>query len=116
MLRPVLALLGLVLSLVRPLTAQDLWDMTTIRDFYFTFASPTWWQDLTNTQTTGLDIPATLVVDGLTYSNVGIRMRSSSSSLPPGNKKPFNVTMDAFVPGQNLYGFDTLNLDRKSVV
>ncbi|MDO8349326.1 MAG: CotH kinase family protein, partial [Planctomycetota bacterium] len=110
-----IALLGLLFSLVRPVTAQDLWDMTTVRDFYFTFTSPTWWQDLQNTQNTGLDIAATLVVDSITYPNVGIRMRTSSSSLPPGNKKPFNVTMDAFVPGQDLYGFDTLNLNNGAV-
>jgi hypothetical protein len=115
MLAKALAILALLLSCSSRLVAQDLWDMSLVRDFYFTFSSPTWWQDLQNTQSTGVDIAATLVVDNVTYPNVGIRMRSSSSSQVNGNKKPFNVTMDAFVPDQDLYGFSTLNLNNGAV-
>ncbi len=115
MLRTLLTLFAGLLALVRPATGQDLWDMTTVRDFYFTFAQPNWWQDLQNTRTTGLDIAADLVVDGLTYPNVGIRLRTSSSSQVAGNKLPFNVTMDSFVPDQDLYGFSTLNLNNGAV-
>lgn len=114
MLRSVFVVLFL-LATHRPLTAQNLWDMTVVRDFYFTFASPTWWQDLQNSQTTGLDIPANLVVDGITYPNVGIRIRASSSSSVGGVKMPFNLTMDSFVPDQDLYGFSTLNLNNGAV-
>src|SRR5262245_50753612 len=89
--------------------------MTTVRDFYFTFTPTTWWQDLLNTRSTGLDIHANLTVDNVLYTNVGIRIRSSSSSQVSGNKMPFNVTMDAFVPNQELYGFDTLNLNNGAV-
>jgi CotH kinase protein/Lamin Tail Domain len=110
-----LALFCCVLAFVRPAAAQNLWDMTVVRDFYFTFAQPGWWQALQNTKVTGVDIPADLMVDGVTYFNVGIRMRSSSSSLVPGNKQPFNVTLDAFVPDQDLYGFTTLNLNNGAV-
>lgn len=115
MLKTALAVLAFLLSFARPAAAQDLWDMTQVRDFYFTFAQPTWWQDLQNSQSTGLDIPATLVVDGITYPSVGIRMRSSSSSMVAGNKKPFNLTMDAFVQNQAIYGFSTLNLNNGAV-
>lgn len=115
MLRHILTLLVLSLSLSCRLAAQELWDMTTVRDFYFTFSSPTWWQALQNTQSTGVDIAADLVVDNVTYPNVGIRMRTSSSSLVAGNKKPFNLTMDSFVQGQDLYGFSTLNLNNGAI-
>lgn len=101
--------------LARPTSSQDLWDMSQVRDFYFTFTQPNWWTQLQNSQSTGVDIPADLVVDGITYPQVGIRMRSSSSSLVPGNKKPFNVTMDSFVPGQDLYGSSTVNLNNGAV-
>jgi len=83
MLRTVLALFGLLFAFARPAAAQDLWDMTTVRDFYFTFPQPTWWQDLQKTRNTGLDIAADLVVDGITYPNVGIRVRTSSSRRSP---------------------------------
>lgn len=72
--------------------------MNTVRDFYFTFAQTNWWTLLQNSRSTGVDIQANLTVDNVTYNNVGIRMRSSSSSQVAGNKMPFNVTMDAFVP------------------
>jgi hypothetical protein len=115
MLHKALALFGLLVSLLRPAAAQDLWDMTVVRDFYFTFSQSNWWTDLQNTQNTGLDISANLTVDGLLYPNVGIRMRTSSSSLVSGNKMPFNLTMDSFVPDQDLYGFSTLNLNNGAV-
>lgn len=115
MLRLLLAALLGLLALVSRLAAQDLWDMTTIRDFRFTLTSPTWWQDLLNTETTGLDIHADLAVDGITYPNIGIRMKTSSSSYVTGNKQPFNLTMDSFVAGQELYGFTTLNLNNGAI-
>ncbi len=114
MLRSALAVLAL--SLTAPTaTAQDLWDQNITRDFYFTFAQPTFWQDLLNTRTTGTDISANLTVDGITYNNVGIRIRASSSSQVAGNKLPFNLTLDSFVPDQELYGSSTLNLNNGAV-
>ena len=114
MLQPALALLAFSLATASA-NAQDLWDQNVTRDFYFTFTQPTYWQDLLNTRTTGVDISADLTVDGVLYANVGIRIRSSSSSLVAGNKLPFNLTLDSFVPGQDLYGFDTLNLNNGAV-
>jgi hypothetical protein len=105
----------LALCLSRPACAQDLWDQNTIRDFYFTFTSATWWQDLLNTRTSGAEIQANLTVDAVTYPTVGIRVRSSSSSAVGGNKMPFNVSLDSFVAGQDLYGFSTLNLNNGAV-
>lgn len=111
MLRTSLAVLALTVAV----PTQDLWDQSVTRDFYFTFAQPTFWQDLLNTRNTGADIRADLTVDGITYRNVGIRIRSSSSSLVGGNKMPFNLTLDSFVPGQDLCGFSTLNLNNGAV-
>lgn len=113
MLRTLAVLLGLFS--LPAVHAQDLWDMGSVRDFRFSFAQSNWWQLLQNSQNTGLDVQADLTVDNVTYHNVGIRMRSSSSALVAGNKKPFNLTMDAFVPGQDLYGFSTLNLNNGAV-
>lgn len=113
--RSVLALFAVSMAMIRPAAAQDLWDQTITRDFYFTFSQSTFWQDLLNTRTTGVDIRANLTVDGIVYPNVGIRIRASSSSQVSGNKLPFNLTLDAFVPGQDLYGFDTLNLNNGAV-
>lgn len=112
--RTSIALLACVLA-TRAMPAQDLWDQNVLRDFYFTFAQSTYWQDLLNSRTTGQDVRADLTVDGVTYRNVGIRIRASSSSQVSGNKLPFNLTLDAFVPDQDLYGFSTLNLNNGAV-
>ena len=96
-------------------TAQDLWKEGVVRDFHFTFSSTNFWAKLEATATNENEIVADLVVDGITYTNVGIRMRSSSSSLPPGLKKPFNVKLNHVVEGQDLYGFSTLNLNNGAV-
>ncbi|MCA8957612.1 MAG: CotH kinase family protein [Planctomycetes bacterium] len=115
MFRPLLAALALCAIPPAQLAAQDLWDQSVIRDFKFTFAQPSFWQALLGTRTSGSDISADLDVDGRTYKNVGIRIRASSSSSVGGNKMPFNLTLDSFVPGQELYGVSTVNLNNGAV-
>jgi hypothetical protein len=105
-------LLGLVTALlVCPLPAQDLFDQNKIRDFYFTFKQASWWNLVLQTVNANNDLKADLTVDGTTYTDVGFRIKGGSSASVSGNKKPFNLTMDSFVPGQNLMGSTTLNLN-----
>ncbi len=99
------------LALASSGVAQDIFDMTKIRDFHFTFPQTNFWNLLVQSQSTGLDVKGDLTVDGLTYKDVGMRVKGASSSTFPGNKKPFNLTMDSFVLGQDLYGATTLNLN-----
>jgi hypothetical protein len=110
-----MCLAALPLFLVsRPATAQStgLYDVDTVRSFYLTFAQNDWWSQLTKNRTSKTDIPATLVVDNVTYQSVGVRFRGTSSYVGTGNsqKKSFNLTMDASVAGQALMGYDSLNL------
>ena len=95
--------------------AQDLFDQAVVRDFHFTFPQANWWNDILASKTSGQDVKGDLVVDGVTYPDVGLRIKGASSSSVQGSKKPFNLTMDAFTPGQSLYGFDTLNLNNGAV-
>jgi len=99
------------LALACPATAQDLFDQTKIRDFYFTFKQTNWWNLVLNSRSTSQDIKADLRVDNVTYPDVGFRIKGASSSSVSSNKKPFNLTMDTFTPDQSLYGFETLNLN-----
>lgn len=90
----------------------DLYDGATIRTLRFTFRQSNWWQLLQNNYSQKIDIRADLQVDNKTYPDVGFRFRGSSSYVLTGSsrKKSFNVTMDAFTPGQHLYGYENLNL------
>jgi spore coat protein CotH len=96
----------------------DLYDMNTVRDVYLTFAQTNWWSQLTANYGPEINIPADMTVDGITYPNVGVRFRGNTSytMLPTQpnqgwEKKSFNIEMDSTVAGQDLYGYDHLNLN-----
>lgn len=105
--------------------AQDapaLFDDTVVRDMKITFGQDDWLALLQANGCRGFgpgqpgagvakDVPATLEVDGTRLERVGIRCKGNSSLSISGSKKPFNLTMDAFEPGQDLWGFDVLNLN-----
>ncbi|MDP6929693.1 MAG: CotH kinase family protein [Planctomycetota bacterium] len=109
--RPLPRTIFLLACLVFPISAQDLFDKTKLRDFYITFKQANWWQSLQATRTSHQDMKADLSVDGKSYLDIGIRVKGNTSSRVRGNKKPFNLTFDAFTPNQRLYGIKTLNLN-----
>jgi hypothetical protein len=92
------------------LKAQGLYDIETLRTFEFTFANSNWHSELRSARSNGSNVKATLLVDGVTYQDVGVRFRGNSSYHGSGTKKSINVTMDAFVTDQELMGYDSLNL------
>lgn len=117
MLRHALAVLATTAAV---LTAQvpDLYDMDTVRDVNLTFAQPDWWSQLTVNYGPEINIPATLTWNGVTIGNVGVRFRGNTSytQLPAApnqgwEKKSFNVELDAFTPGQDLYGISHFNFN-----
>ena len=61
---------------------------------------------------TDIEVPATLLVDGKTYKEVGVKFRGSSSFMmvPEGLKHSLNVSVNAFTKDQTILGFDSLNL------
>ncbi len=103
------------LLLAAPSTAQqpDLYDETVLRTLELTFAAPDWYQQLEQSHGTGSELPADLTVDGVIYPSVGVRFKgySSFNNIGSSQKKPFNISMNSFVPGQELYGYNSLNLN-----
>jgi hypothetical protein len=113
---PVAALAAVVVLLGAGIPAQtpDLYDMDTVRELKLTFKQLDWWQQLLSNYSSRTNIEADLAVDGKSYPRVGVRFRGNTSymMLPPGcEKKGFNIELDAYVPGQDLYGYDHLNLN-----
>lgn len=99
----------------------ELYDDAVVRDVRIDFATPGW-PDLPGCNSPfggfpgrgsapAVDVPARLEVDGTVLENVGVRCKGNSSLSAQGAKKPLNVTVDAFVPGQDLWGFDVFNLN-----
>ncbi|MGE0590992.1 MAG: CotH kinase family protein [Vicinamibacterales bacterium] len=90
----------------------DLYDPTVLRTLFFTFEADDWESELAAFYDTDVEVPATLVVDGRTYPDVGVAFRgnSSYSRIPPGYKRSFNVSIDARHDQQHVGGYRTLNL------
>lgn len=89
-----------------------LYDTSVLRTLFFEFENEDWEQELEDFHGTDVDVPATLVVDGKKYTNVGMRFRGMSSygMVPTGYKRSFNVSVDLADSDQRLYGYKTLNL------
>lgn len=107
-----LATIAVVCGLAPVAAAQDLYDQDLFRPFGLTFHQADYWQQLLDNKLDGIYIPADLLVDGVLYPDVGVRMRGQASfSCAKSMKKPFRIKMDEFVPGQELYGHDSFRLN-----
>lgn len=94
--------------------AQDLYDTTVLRTLNITFHDANWLSLLRQNYTSETEILADLEVEGITYPNVGVRIRGNTSyiGLPPGSEKfSLKVRLDAVDENQNLMGYSTLNLN-----
>ncbi len=56
---------------------------------FLNFEQPDWEAELAEFKNTDIEVPATLIVDGKTYSNVGVQFRGASSfgMVPAGSKR-----------------------------
>ncbi|MBP6333988.1 MAG: CotH kinase family protein, partial [Bacteroidia bacterium] len=88
-------------------------DQTYVRSFYLTFPQSNYWSLLQSNFSSRTDLLATLFVDGITYDSIGVRFKGQTSYSGTGSsqKKSFNLTLDAFVDGQDIFGYNILNLN-----
>lgn len=89
-----------------------LYDTSVLRTFFLEFENDEWEAEMAAFYHTDIEVPATLVVDGKKYANVGVRFRGMSSYFGVGQgwKHSLNVSMDFVNKNQRLYGHKTLNL------
>jgi hypothetical protein len=88
------------------------YDPFTLRTFFLEFESADWEQELADFNNTDVEVPATVIVDGKTYRDVGVHFRGATSFMfvPAGRKRPLNLSFDFVHPDQNLGGYRTFNL------
>ena len=94
--------------------AQDLYDPTVLRTFDITFHDANWLALLRANYASETNILADVVVDGVSYPDVGVRIRGNTSytALPAGSEKfSLKLEMDYVDPDQELLGYDTINLN-----
>lgn len=101
--------------LLGDLPNTGLYDQSQIKAIYLTFSQPDYWTQLDNNYWAwnNAEIPATMVVDGITYDSVGVRFKGQSSfqQVPNSDKKPFSISLDYAHPNQDLMGYKKLNLN-----
>jgi hypothetical protein len=102
----------LVPSDVKVLPKAELYDPDTLRTLFLRFESDEWEEELEAFYNTDVEVPATLIVDGSTYRDVGVGFRGLSSYMmvPAGSKRSLNLSVDAVHEDQRIGGYRTLNL------
>ncbi len=96
---------------VQPIEGE-FYDTSILRTVFINFTNSDWEEELELFHGTDVDVPATVIVDGENYANVGIRFRGASSymMIPRGSKRSFNLTVDMADDSQRIHGYKTLNL------
>jgi spore coat protein CotH len=89
-----------------------LYDPNTLRTFFVQFENSDWEKEMEDFYRTDVDVPATLIVDGKTYKDVGVHFRgnSSYSMVSAGQKRSMNISLEYAHKEQKLGGYRTLIL------
>lgn len=95
------------------LLQTGLYDKSTVKNVYLNFAQTDYWTQLTNNYASETNIAATMIYDGVTYPNVGVRFRGNTSYTQIGTsqKKSFGVDMDFVDATQDLLGYTSLKFN-----
>jgi len=91
--------------------SASLWDSSVVHDIEVTIADADLNSVLDTYTSTGekIWVSATVVIDGVTFENVGIKLKGNStlrvvSSDSGGSELPWLIRLDKYVDGQNLDG------------
>ena len=97
---------------VKPEASKDLYAADTLRTLFFEFENKDWEAELEDFHGTDVEVPATLIADGVRYPGVGVHFRGMSSYMMvrSGQKRSLNVSMDFTEKKQDINGYKTLNL------
>ena len=92
-------------------SSEDLFDTSVLRTVFLTFKADDWEQQLQDFKPTDVEVPATMMVDGKEYPNVGVGFRGASSffHVSEGSKRSFSISMDYLDDDQKLLGYKSLN-------
>lgn len=97
---------------VKTYTTEALYDPKVLRTLFITFENPDWEDELAFFYNTDVEVPATVIVDGKTYNEVGVHFRGQTSfkMVGDGQKRSLNLSFDDRHDKQQLLGYQTLNL------
>jgi hypothetical protein len=89
-----------------------LYDAYTLRTVFLQFERDDWEQELAAFWHTDVEVPATVIVDGKTYRDVGVNFRGNNSftAVPDGLKRSLTLSFDSVHANQEFLGYRTLHL------
>jgi spore coat protein CotH len=111
-LRAVPAAQKLVPAQVRTYNNEALYDPLVVRTLFLSFDTATWEDELAVFKNSDVKVPATLVVDGKSYRDVGVSFRGQTSFMmvSAGQKRSMNLDIDFRHQEQKLLGNTKLTL------
>jgi hypothetical protein len=90
---------------------KPFYDQDTVRTLFLTFPQADWYEELSDFYRTDVDLPATIVVDGTTYPDIGVHFRGNTSyAMVRGKKKSLHLSFDWTHDGQRVLGYRSTNL------
>jgi CotH kinase protein len=98
---------------VPPVPASvGLYDSSVVRTIFIELEGDDWERELADFWHTDVEVPATVVVDGVLYRDVGVGFRGNNSfhMVPDGLKRSASLSFDAWSDTASLLGHNALNL------
>lgn len=91
---------------------KGFYDETQVDTLFLQFSQTNYWTLLAQNYEDKIEIPATLTHNGVVYDSVGVRFKGNTSykRLRNSDKKSFAISMDGFIDGQDIEGYEALNL------
>ncbi len=97
---------------VKTYPGKPLYEPLTLRTVFLNFEDPDWEAQMMAYKGTDIEMPATAIVDGRTYKNVGVHFRGQTSfmTVPEGYKHSLKVSFDFVDKQQRVLGYQSLEL------
>ena len=97
---------------MKPVADASLYEPSVLRTLFLEFEDADWEAELADFNNTDVEVPCTVIVDGVKYPNVGVHFRGMSSfmGVQAGSKRSMNLSFDFVDSKQRLYDYKTLNL------
>lgn len=95
-------------------TTEGFYAIDEFQDIHITFSESNWQSLLDNYYTSGESLQATVSINGEVFSNVGVQYKGQTSYLmlpPDAEKMSFSIKLDEFIQGQDIDGYNNLNLN-----
>ena len=110
-------ILAVLLVMTANIRAQNMFDISTIRNIDIQFYASNWDHILDSlaTANTGTGsgtgrILADVIIDGIQFDSCGVRYKGNSSMDTTSSKNPFNIDLNYIISGQSYLGKDKIKL------